>query len=181
MFKKLIAFPLIFAMFIVQSHAATHDGLKAAFDNLNYALSVEWNQTDRDFYNTQMEKFTAELNTLQEKGLSNQDLIAFATSQVKDAKASKDLETAFNMIQINKMSKQEAQKYVTDVMNKSYNQGASWAGGIGTAIALILLVAVAAIVAGKARVGEGCYEVYNCRDYCTGSFCYEECDYECVN
>lgn len=181
MLKKLIALPMILALFIVESHAVTQNGLKAAFDNLNYALTVEWNQTDKDFYSAQMDKFSSELTKLQDAGMTNQELVNFAVSQMKDQGVAKDVETALNMVQINKMSKSEAQRYVTDVMNKSYNQGASWNGGVGGAILLILIIAVAAVVAGKARVGEGCYEVYTCNDYCTGNLCYEDCYYECIN
>ncbi len=184
MFKKLFAFSMIFCLLVVQANATTHNGLKAAFDDLNYALTVDWDQTDRAFYGAQMEKFSSQIKSLQEQGLSNQELMNFALSQVKDEKAAKDLQTAFTMITINKMSPKEAQRYVTDVMNKSYSRGASWGGEVIVgAVVLVLIIAVVAIVAGKARVNEneGCYEVYTCEDYCTGSFCYEECGYECVN
>lgn len=181
MLRKLFAIPLIFSLFIVETHAVTNNGLKAAFDSLNYALTVEWDQTDKNFYSAQMDKFTAELSKLQDEGMSNQEIVKFAVSQVKDAKVARDMETALNMVQINKMSRQEAQKYVTEVMNKSYMQGASWNGGVAGVVAIVLLIAVAAIVAGKARVGEGCYEVYTCNEYCTGSLCYDDCGYQCVN
>lgn len=182
MFKKLFAFSLISCLLVVQAHATTHNGLKAAFDDLNYALTVEWDQVDRDFYNSQMEKFKSNLSSLQESGLSNQDMVDFTLAQVKDEKMAKDLQTAFTMISINKMSQQEAQRYVTDVMNRSYNRGASWGGEVVVgAIFIILIIAVAAIVAGDARVEDGCYEVEVCEDYCTGGVCYTDCDWECVN
>lgn len=182
MLKKLFAFSIISCLFMVQAHATAQNGLKAAFDELNYALTVDWDQNDRNFYDSQMEKFKTNLNSLQEQGLSNQDLVNFTLSQVKDEKLAKDLETAFTMISINKLSQSEAQRYVTDVMNKSYSRGASWGGEvIVAAIVLILIVAVAAIVAGKAKVDDGCYKVRVCEDYCTGNLCYEDCDWKCVN
>lgn len=182
MLRKLFAFTMIVCFFTVQASAATNNGLKAAFDDLNYALTVEWDQTDKNFYKAQMEKFQSTLETLQAQGMTNNELVEFAVSQLKNEKAAKDLRTAFSMIAINKMSPQEAQRYVVDVMNNSYSRGASWSGGaIVGAIALVIIVAVALIVAGKARVGEGCYEVYRCEDYCTGGICYEDCDYECIN
>lgn len=184
MFKKLFGFTMIFCMLTVQANAVTHNGLKAAFDDLNYALTVEWDQNDQAFYKSQMENFTSKLEALQKSGLTNQELINFALSQVKDEKIARDVETALNMVQINRMSEKEAQKYVTDVMNKSYSRGASWGGEVIIgAIVVVLVVAVALIIAGKARVNEneGCYEVRVCEEYCTGSLCYEDCDYECVN
>lgn len=184
MFKKLTAFAMIFCFLIVSAHATTNNGLKAAFDELNYALTVEWDQKDQEFYKSQMEKFNSTLNSLQKSGMSNQEMIDFTLSQLKDENMKKDLKTALMMVQINQMNQKEAQKYVTDVMNKSYSRGASWGGEIIVgAIVLVLIVAVAAIVAGKARVNEdqGCYEVWKCDNYCSGNFCYEDCYYECIN
>lgn len=181
MFKKFIALTLLVCFLSVEANAATHNGMKAAFDDLNYALSVEWDQKDKAFYSAQMDKFKDNLTALQKQGVSNQELIEFALAQVKDEKVAKDLRTAFTMISINKMSSLEAQEYVTAVMNKSYNQGASFIGSvILTTFFLVAIVAVAAIVAGKARVEEGCYQVWTCDDYCTGNLCYEDCYYECI-
>ena len=184
MFRKFFVFSMIIALFTTQANAATHNNLKAAFDDLNYALTVEWDQTDREFYQTQVDKFSGALEELQKQGLSQQELIQFALEQVKDESMKKDLQTALSLVVINKMSKGEAQRFVTDMMNKSYSRGASWNGGavIGVVV-FVILIAVVAIIAGKARVNdnEGCYEVWTCDDYCTGNVCYEDCRYECVN
>lgn len=42
MFKKFFMSSLIFCLLITQANAATHNGLKSAFNELNYSLSVEW-------------------------------------------------------------------------------------------------------------------------------------------
>lgn len=181
MCKKILVSLFAFCIFTVQSFAVTNNGLKAAFDNLNYSLSVEWDQTDRGFYNSEMEKFAQALRTA---NVSNQELVEFTVSQVKDEKLANDLRTAFTMVQINKMDQKEAQKYVMDVMNKSYAQGASWNGGavIGGAIVVVLIVAIALLATGDARINDNkdCYEVYTCDDYCTAGVCYEDCGYECI-
>ena len=181
MCKKFMFSLIAFCLLTVQSFAVTNNGLKDAFDGLNYSLSVEWDQTDRAFYNKQMEKFATALRSA---NVSNQELVEFTVSQVKDEKLANDLRTAFTMVQINKMDQKEAQKYVLDVMNKSYSQGASWNGGavIGGAIVVILIVAVALLATGDARINDGkdCYEVWTCDDYCTAGVCYEDCGYECI-
>lgn len=181
MCKKFIFSLIALCLLTVQSFAGTNNGLKAAFDDLNYSLSVEWNQTDRAFYTAQMEKFGKALRTA---NVSNQELVEFTVSQVKDEKIANDLRTALTMVQINKMDQKEAQKYVVDVMNKSYSRGASWNGGavIGGAILVVIIVAVALLVSGDARINENeeCYEVYTCDDYCTAGVCYEDCGYECI-
>ncbi len=181
MCKKFIVSLIALCLLTVQSFAGTNNGLKTAFDDLNYSLSVEWDQTDRAFYNAQMDKFAMALRTA---NVSNQELVEFTVSQVKNEKIARDLRTALTMVQINKMDQKDAQKYVVDVMNNSYARGASWNGGavIGGAILVVIIVAVALLASGDARINdhEDCYEVWRCEDYCAGGVCYEDCGYECI-
>ena len=183
MFKKLITLMLALSIFTVQAHAATDNGLKAAFDELNYSLSTEWDQKDKSFYEAQMKQFSATVRDLQAKGLTNAQLIDFAKAEIKDAKAAKDLETAMNMIQINKMSSADASKYVMEAMKKSYSAGASWNGEVFVYLAVgVLIVALAvAIASGNATVstgGSNCYyeNVYVCEGYYDWyGYYYEDC------
>jgi hypothetical protein len=187
--KKFIAFFMILSIFTVQANASTHQGLKAAFDELNYALTVEWNQTDKEFHGEQMKKFAATIRDLQAKGLTNSQMIEFVKSEVKNAQVAKDLETAFNMIQINKMTSAEANKYILETMKKSYSSGASWSGEVFVYLAVgVLIVALAiAIANGSPRTTGGgayCYydDVYYCDTYCYndwywGYTCYDDCYY----
>lgn len=179
MCKKFFVSVIAFCLLCVQSYAVTDNGLKSAFDSLNYSLTVEWDQTDRAFYDAQMEKFA---QAIREARASKEELVSFAVSQVKDARAQRDLRTALTMVQVNQMDQKEAQKYVVDMMNRSYSRGASWNGGavIGGAILVVVIVAVALLATGDARVEDGCYQVYKCDDYCTGSVCYQDCYYDCI-
>lgn len=190
MFKKLITLMMVLSIFVGQANASTNDGLKAAFDELNYSLTVEWDQKDKAFHETQMSKFTAQIRDLQSKGLTNSQLIDFAKSEVKNAQVAKDLETALNMIQINKMSAGEANKYVLDTMKKSYSAGASFNGEVLVYLAVgVLIVALAIAIASSSSVtvsnnNNNCYyqDVYVCDEYCyydTWGFytCYDDCYY----
>lgn len=179
MCKKFFVSVIAFCLLTAQSFAVTNNGLKAAFDQLNYALTVEWDQTDRAFYNQQMEKFAS---ALRDSGVSQKEIVEFAVSQVKDEKIARDLRTAFTMVKINQMGQKEAQNYVVETLNKSYAQGASWNGGaaIGGILLVVIVVAVALLVTGDARVEDGCYQVWTCDDYCAGGVCYQDCYYECI-
>lgn len=188
MFKKLIALMLIVSMFAVQANASTNQGLKTAFNELNFALTTEWDQKDKTFYEAKMKEFSATLRDLQAKGLTNAQLIDFAKSEIKDAKAAKDLETAMSMVQLHKMSSADASKYVLEAMKKSYSSGASFNGEVIVYLAVgVLIVAIAVAVAtGNASVvvDNGCYyrEVYTCdtvcyNDYYWGYECYDDCYY----
>jgi hypothetical protein len=189
MFKKLIALMMVLSIFTTQANASTTDGLKAAFDELNYALTVDWDQKDKEFHADQMKKFTSSIRDLQSKGLSNAQLVDFAKSQVKNAQVAKDLETALNMIQINKMSGAEANKYILDTMKKSYSAGASWNGEVFIYLAVgVLIVALAVALAngnvsssGYGGYGSSCYydDIYVCDSYCYNDYygytCYDDC------
>lgn len=189
MFKKFITLMLAIA-FSTTAFAGSNSGLKSAFDELSYSLSVEWNQKDKAFYDAQMKKFSTSLKELQAKGLTNAELIEFVKSEVKDAKIAKDMETAFTMIQLQKMSASDAANYMTQTMKKSYSVGASWNGDAALYIGIgVLLVVVAlAVAAGGVSSGNGggyyCEEVYVCDTYCYNDYywgytCEENCGYEC--
>lgn len=186
---------MVVALFTVQAHATTQNGLKAAFDEMNYALTVEWDQQDKSFYEAEVKKFTATVRELQKQGLTNQQMIDFAKSQVKDAKVAKDLETAFSMITINKMTSEEASQYMIDSMKRAYSSGASWGGEVLVYLAVgVLIVALAVGLSGSSSGSSssgGDYPGYCYNDcYWITDWCYDYygsypcgqtyvCDYIC--
>lgn len=188
MFKKFVTLLMVVSIFTGSATASSQNGLKAAFDELNYSLVVEWDQKDKDFYTQEMKKFSAKLRELQAKGLTNSQLMDFVKSEVKDQKVAKDLETAFNMISINKMSSEEASQYMVDTMKRSYSTGASWNGDVLLYAGVALLLVAAAIALGGSSTGTGggyyCSDYYVCDtvcyyDYVWGYTCYDDCYWSC--
>ncbi len=166
MFKKFITLMMVVAIFTVQAHASTQNGLKAAFDEMNYSLTVEWDQKDKSFYDAQMKKFMGQVRELQKQGLTNAQMVEFAKSQIKDQKVAKDLETAFSMITINKMSSEEASQYMIESMKRAYSNGASWNGDVLIYLAVGLLIVALAVglangTAGGSSNGGGGYSCYD--------------------
>jgi hypothetical protein len=182
MCKKFFVSFLLFCLCVVQALASTHNGLKAAFDDLHFALTVEWDQKDQSFYRQQEEQFALKLKELQSQGLSNRELVNFALAEVKDEQLRRDLEKSFNLIALNALSAQEAQEHVLSVLSKSYSNGASWNGGaaIGAVLFIVIMVAVVLIISGEARIEDGCYQVRRCSDICSAGVCYESCRFECL-
>jgi hypothetical protein len=176
-FKKMITLMMVFALFTVHANAASQNNLKAAFDELNYSLTVEWDQKDKDFYNNQMKKFRGTLRELQRDGLSNSELIEFVKSEVKDQRIARDLETAFNMVTINKMNQEEASKYMLETMKKSYSSGASWGGEVLIYLGLGLLVVGVAVALSSSGGGSSSSSGggYYCQDY---QVCSTDCYYD---
>ncbi|MGE3609999.1 MAG: hypothetical protein AB7I27_10470 [Bacteriovoracaceae bacterium] len=187
MIKKIFAYFMIASLFIVQANAATANGLKAAYDELNYSLIVEWDQKDKGFYTEKMKEFSSVIRDLQAKGLTNSELLAFVKSEVKDARVARDLEATFNLIQLNKMSAADASKFMLDNMKNTRSTGASWNSEATYALAIILLiVAVASAGGGSSNPAPSyaCTSYYVCSpvcyyDYYWGYTCYDDCYYSC--
>ncbi len=183
MFKKFFVSCLAFAMLTVHANAGTNQGLKAAFDDLNYSLTVEWDQKDRAFHDAKMRAFSSKVAELQAQGLTNADLLAFAKSQIHNAALARDVEAAFNLIQINNMSIGEANTLVRDMISKSYSTGASWSGSallLGGLGILLILAAVSSAGSGGTGGGYGCGNEYVCYDVYDswGYYWYTDCGYE---
>lgn len=189
-FKRLMSLMLVCAVFTVSAQATTQNGLKAAFDELNYSLTVEWDQQDKDFYIEQMKTFKGKVNELQARGLSKKELIEFAKAEVKNKKLAADLDTAFTMISLNKMTGEQASEYLVDLMKKGYSTGASWNSDAGLLIGvgLLLVVVGLAVAAGGTGGSSGgtyyCTDRYVCDYVCTydyywGETCYNDCYWTC--
>ncbi len=177
MIRKLITLMMVVAIFTVQAHASTHNGLKAAFDEMNYALTVDWDQQDRSFYESQLKKFTGTVRELQKQGLTNDQMISFAKTQVKDARIARDLETAFSMITINKMSSEEASMYMVDSMKRAYSNGASWNGDVLVYLAVGLLIVALAVGLAAAGGGSGTASTPRTTTNPGYTSCYNDCYY----
>lgn len=180
MFKKFIALMMVCSIFTVTANASTQNGLKAAFDELNYSLNVEWDQKNQEVYKAKVAEFTATARELT-KEMSTAELVAFVKSEIKDAKVAKDMETALNIVALNKMSSADASKYMIDTMEKSYSRGASWNGSANVLLGVgILLVIIAAAVGGGVYYTPGpsstCgYSSWYCGETCYG-YPYYYCD-----
>lgn len=171
MFKKLFSAMMIVSIFTVQAHAATNNGLKAAFDEMTYSIEQS-DPSDKAAVEANVKQFTAVVRDLQKKGLTNAQMIDFAKSEIKDQKVAKDLETAMNMIKINKMDSEEASKYMLDTLKGSLSKGASWNGEVFIYIAVGLLIVALAVGLANGNVSSG------------GGYgsCYDDCyyyDYQC--
>jgi len=183
--KKIIAFLMLLSIFTVQADVVAQGGLKTIFDELNYSLTVEWDQKDQEFYQAQVTKFQAELRKLQEQGLTNEELIDFALKNVKNQKFADDLKGLMGVVKANKLGQAEARKLVLDTVGKSYTSGASWTGDVGViaVVALLLALVIVAAVAGAGSTGYGygygtsCYDDYVCFDYYDswGWYWYTDC------
>lgn len=123
---KILTVLLALSIGLSGAHASSHDPLSIALDNFQYALTVEWDQEDMDFYEQQVQIFSDTVSKLQEDGISNEELMTFIMSKAKDERLSQDLRHLKQVLSAHKMSKKQAQEFLKEYAQKSYAQGASW-------------------------------------------------------
>lgn len=178
MLRKLTLTMLSFILLSVQVNAGTHNSLAQAIEELNYSLSVEWDQKDQSFYESKMKNFSDTVAELQAQGLTNQQLVDQVLSQIKDKNLAQDARTTLNMIQINQMNATEAHKAISGLLNKSYSRGASWNGDAADALITLAFLGVVAlaIVYGLQITCKS-----RCEKNCTilGTSCTENCGIRC--
>ena len=187
--KSLALLVLMLSFQSMASTPVTHlHQLKSAFDRLNFAIQVEWDQKDKMFYNAKVSEFKKAVEALQKEGLTNEELLEFVKRNIKDKNIAGDVDSLFETIKSSSMTKAEARKFIIDYVGKNYAQGASW---MGSASATILLVGLLIVVAVIASAGStvyyyddpytyyDCWEEYECYDYYDSyyDYWYTDCDW----
>jgi autotransporter adhesin len=142
--KSFITLFLAFSLFSTQAMATTNAGLKDAFNELDYALSVEWDQQDEAFHRAQTDLFIDRIVELQAAGLTNAEMMNFTISQVKNNRVAADLTTLFDLVNANKLSENQVLEMIQTMRKDSQTQGANWSG-TATIVTLSIFV-VAAVV-----------------------------------
>jgi hypothetical protein len=123
--------------------------LKQAFNELHYALTVQWDQKDVNFYNTQIQIFNSQLRELQKQGISNKQMIEFLAAETKDEVLAQSLKSTFAQIESNKLSPEEVESLVHNQVSKIYGKGAGWNGEkvfIGAVITFMVIGIISLIV-----------------------------------
>ena len=147
MFLKILTFVLACSIFSASAMSNTKHGLKTAFDEFNYAITVEWDQKDPAFLEARKLELMQSISALEAEGMTRLELIEFAKSQLKDAALIKNLDSVLEAISLNKMTTEEAQNFMIRAIGNSQSQGANWNGVIIlTPVGLLILVLIIAVV-----------------------------------
>ena len=143
MFKRLSTLLLAFA-FVTTASASTvgAHSIKAAIDEFNFAVTVEWDQQDQAFYQAQMKKFLANLNTLCAQGATTAEIIDVAVSTIKNEKLALEMKSILELIEVEKLSVEEAQAMLLEATKNSSSTGASWSSDAWVWIGPVLGIAV---------------------------------------
>lgn len=172
-----IAMAAILPMVQVQ---AQETSLDSAIDNLQYRLTVEWDQKDMGAQKKIMGEFTAQLDALKKQGVSDQEIFKSLSSKAFDAQTAKDIEHLAQFAKANNLDQKQVRKMVVDYANKSQKLGTSWSpeATVGLMIGIILVVVLVAALSSPVSYSGGYY--YNCYDECYyDAWGYYYCDTYC--
>ncbi len=135
----LTCFTNAFAMTPVRETSAMSEALSRTFDEMNYALNVEWDQKDQQFFKTVVDGFEGNIKSLQDKGLTNKELIDYTLAKIKDKQTQSDVKEIAAAINDSEMTGDQARAFALEKLNKTHSQGASWSGSrMGIKMVLIL-------------------------------------------
>lgn len=145
--------------------------LDSAISNLQYSLTVEWDQKDLKAQKAILGAFAADVETLKKQGISDAQIFQALSDRAFDAQTSKDIEQLAAFAKNKKLDQKEVRKLVVDYANKSQKLGTSWSSEatFGLVIGIVLVVVlIAALTGGVTVSNNGGYD-YDC---------YEECFYD---
>lgn len=147
---------------------AQNASVENAINELNYTLSVEWDQKDPAVKKAAYEKFSAEIAQLQAQGVSNDEIYSTIKSKVLTAQAGKDVDAIIGLAKSGRISAQEAQKQLGQYLSKAEARGANWSSGATLGAVGITLVIVGLLALAIASGGSvGVTYVETCGYYCS--------------
>lgn len=144
MFKKITALLLLTVFtniyaFTPIEHSQIRSELNQTFDSLNYKLNVDWDQKDAKFFDEAIAGFEDEITTLQNNGLTKEELMNYALGKVKDKEIANEIKELIKTIGESQMTNDEARAFTISKLNSTYSQGASWSGSrVGRRVACIV-------------------------------------------
>ena len=186
--RSLLAVVMSFVTLSAYAFSPNQVALKQAFDEFHYALSVDWDQKDQAFFNAKSEDFNQALTNLMKQGMTKEDLVGFARTEIKDAKAADEIVGRLSKLDVNKMSEKDLSTTVLGMRSNLYTNGASWQGMDSTTV--LIGLGVVALLGFAVWFGAthhcarynscgsvDCYSGY----YTTSCSCNTTCDYYVKN
>lgn len=144
--------------------ASTTRELEAAMDEYQYALSVEWNQQDKDVFEKHTEEFFSKMESLIQSGLTKNDIQSLAANKIQNPAALMSLEMKLAALSSAHDSHDLASALESQAQD-FYAKGASWNGE--TVVAVAAGGVILAVLAYQAWY----YSNHECVGYETRSNC----------
>lgn len=125
MLKKFIPSFLAFALVTGQAGAIAPTPLKALYDDVAFELAVRLDPKDAPGREAAVDAFIEGARKL---GTTNQGLMAFALSEVRDESIRSELQGIFAAVDSEKLNQAELEQLVVEALIRSHAKGTSWEG-----------------------------------------------------
>lgn len=116
--------------------------LKAVIDDYQYALTVEWDQKDKKFFEEQTSLFLKKVELMIVEGqINHSEIIDVINQESANASLKRDLLEKIKLL--NNSSPEELARFLSDNTTSLYQSGSSWAPastvfGVGVGIVVVL-------------------------------------------
>ncbi len=145
-------------------------GLKSMFDQYHYTLNVEWDQQDTSVPEQAKKELLKNLDQFRANGGSDLEIQETAISLVKNENLKKQLLEALSLSRGLNLSGQQAEQFTFDILSKTYNSGANWAGDeTRTLLGFLIFIA---LIAALAVTSDSCPDTGTCYQC---DLAYDEC------
>lgn len=115
--------------------------LKQAFDDFQFAVTVQGNANDKVVFEKESAEFNKSMEKLIKDGLNKDEVVAFARAQIKDTKKANELTARLEKMDLARMTESQFSSTLFNMRSDLYTTGAAWNGMDGTSITIGLVVA----------------------------------------
>ena len=125
--------------FTMNVFAGSVSEFERSLDNLQYSMTVEWDQKDQAVYEKVSQAFFDEMESMMVNGkLSQEEVIAVLEKKVANKKALEAIKLKLALM--GKVSEKDLAQVLKDSSKDMYFQGASWNGDIVTPVVIGVVV-----------------------------------------
>jgi hypothetical protein len=186
--KIVTIFISLLLSFNLMAASTGENRLSHLIDDLQFSLTVEWDQKDKEAFNKINDEFRQKIEAMvQEDGISKAELINLLEARVSNKKLMDEMQIRIKLMSANPTSS-EIFSLFQEMKSSLYRQGASWNGEAVMVSSLVLVMIVFTIIwirdvikMTRSCADEGGHEVTtqeNCgiRSVCVSygdNYCYE--------
>lgn len=155
--------------------------LEKGMDDYHFALTVEWDQKNKEFYNKKTEEFFASVKEAMNEGVTKAEILKLVESRTKNPQSLEAIKLKMNVLTVQADNQKELAELLRISSADFYQQGASWNGDVALYTAFGILAA--------ALIGYAIW--WNIKYECVAYETYRDCgwetdsdgdrDYECEN
>lgn len=142
--------------------------LERGMDDYHFALTVEWDQKDKEFYNKKTEEFFASVKEAMNEGVSKAEILKLVESRTKNPGSLEAIKLKMNVLSAQADNQNELAELLRISTADFYQQGASWNGDVALYTGLGFLAA--------ALIGYAIW--WNVKYECVAYETYRDCDWE---